>query len=138
MKNRHASSDTVLCAGLCLLAVALLYGPFAAAAFSARAAACCTPGYCPLAENHRSKAPAAPSSPKNCGHDMAGMASCSMSCCQSPDRPAVTPFAFLLPSPISPIVPVGATESATALKTVEIPQSIEPASPPPRFVAAAL
>jgi hypothetical protein len=74
----------------------------------------------------------------DCGHDMAGMASCSISCCQSPDRPAVTLLAFLLPSPASLIVPAVATEFTTALKTIEIPRSMEPVSPPPRFVAAVL
>jgi len=138
VKNRRSNSDAVLRAGLCLLAVALLYAPFAAAAYSARAADCCAGGHCPVSEHHPSKVPVAPSSPMDCGHAMAGMASCSVSCCQSLERPAVTPLAFLLPSPASPIVRAGATEFTTALKIIEIPRSLEPISPPPRFVAAVL
>lgn len=138
MKNRRSNFDAVLRAGFCLLAVALLYAPFAATAYSARAAACCASGRCPISGHHPSQAPAAPSSPMDCGHAMAGMASCSISCCQSLERPAVTPLAFLLPSPASPIVQAGATEFSTAPKSSEIPRSREPVSPPPRFLATVL
>jgi hypothetical protein len=120
------------------VAVVFLYAPLAGAAWTARGMACCTAGHCSIPEHRHSKAPAAPDSAMDCVHEMAGMASCSMSCCQSPDRPAVTPIAFLLPSldSLSPIVEV--IESPGVLKSIEIPRSIEPVSPPPRFVAAAV
>ncbi|MBZ5702992.1 MAG: hypothetical protein LAN84_14250 [Acidobacteriia bacterium] len=138
MKNRRANLDVVLRAGFCLLAVALLYAPFAAAAYSARTADCCAAGRCPISGHHPSQAPAAPGSPMDCGHAMAGMGSCSISCCESPERAAVTPLAFLLPAPAAPIVPAGASEFSTALQTAEIPRTLEPVAPPPRFVAAGL
>jgi hypothetical protein len=73
----------------------------------------------------------------NCGHDMAGMMACSMSCCHDSDRSAVTSIAFVLPS-LMAIPSSAATKSPVQFaRPLDFPRSIEPLSPPPRFAPAA-
>jgi hypothetical protein len=68
---------------------------------------------------------------------MAGMTACSMSCCHDSDRSLVASMAFVLP-------PSAVAAEATAIKSpieltkpLDFPRSIEPLSPPPRFIPAA-
>src|SRR5215470_20179985 len=92
----------------CLLAIAVLYAPLAAAAFSPSAMACCTAGFCNIPKHHhKSKPSTSPDSVatheaghEDCGHDSpakagtkagdktAGMNDCSMDCCQPHEAPA--------------------------------------------------
>jgi hypothetical protein len=68
---------------------------------------------------------------------MGGMMDCSMSCCQDPDKPAVTSMAFVLPPaafPASGMIISGAVER---IHSIEIPRTIAPLSPPPRTDNAA-
>jgi len=128
-------------AWFCLLAVALLYAPQAGTALLAYEANCCVGGVCNVPEHHHHKqqpAPSPDSAPMDCGHDMSGMTSCSMSCCKDPARPALMPGAFVLP-PAS-FVPVtgevlGPVQWASSL---EISRFVKPLSPPPRFAASVL
>src|SRR5712692_418246 len=124
-------------ASICLLMVALLYAPFAGAAWASYLTACCKSGQCPIAAHHHQKAPAAPANPMDCGHDMPGMMTCAMSCCHDSDRSLIASMAFVLPPPAA------ATAMATIDSPIELTKppdfrcSIEPLSPPPRFVSAA-
>jgi len=125
-----------------LLAVVLLYGPLAGAVWSSYAMACCTGDHCDIPRHHHQKTPdhSASNTARNiiCGHDMSGMSDCSMSCCQSPDRPVVTAVAFVLPHLAFASASIQVTRADEAPRSVEIPRSVEPLSPPPRVAAAAL
>src|SRR5690349_3030972 len=134
MTFRHQNRWRSFFATLCLVAVVLLYAPFGAAAWTLYSSACCTSGdQCPIHGHHHEETPASPGHAMDCGHEMPGMAQCSMSCCQNPDRPAVAPAIFILPGPIT--VPANANfESLTALYGPQnSANSFEPLSPPPRF-----
>jgi len=124
-------------ASICLLMVILLYAPLAGAAWSSHQMACCASGQCPIPAHHHQKTPAAPADHMDCGHEMAGMTACSMSCCHDSDRSLVASMAFVLP-------PSAVAAEATAIKSpieltkpLDFPRSIEPLSPPPRFIPAA-
>src|SRR5204862_5153478 len=133
-QNRRRS----VVASICLLIVVLLYAPLAGAAWSSYQSACCTSGQCPIPAHHHRKTPAAPADHMDCGHDMSGMMACTMSCCHDSDRSLVTSIAFLLP----PSVAVDAAAAIKApfelTKPLDFPRSIEPLSPPPRSVSAAV
>jgi hypothetical protein len=122
-------------AWVCLFAAVFLYAPLAAATWSAHAMACCSGDSCPIAaHHHRQKAPGPQRSHMDCEHDAGEMVNCSMSCCQSSEKPLVTAVAFVLPHLVSANAPpsvVSATENAHA---VAIPQPAEPLSPPPRLL----
>ena len=125
-------------ATLCLVAVVLLYAPFGAAAWAAYSKTCCTArAQCPVHGHHHAQTPATPEHAMDCGHEMAGLARCSMSCCHNPDRPTIAPGIFVLPTPVT--VSVAATlEPLIALSGPQSAvNSFEPLSPPPRFSALA-
>jgi len=128
----------IFSASLCLLAVILLYAPFAATAWTARGMACCAGDHCPIPQHHHQKAPVAPDVVEDCVHNMGGLTACTMSCCHPSDRPVVVSIAFVLPA--SPSVPALATamRSGAQLKQLELPRSSQPLSPPPRVSTATL
>jgi hypothetical protein len=124
-------------AAMCLFMVALLYAPLAGAAWWSYQMACCMSGQCPIASHHHQKTPAAPANHMDCSHDMSGMMACAMSCCHDSDRSLVTSITFVLPPSIA-VAAAAALESSFELaKLLDFPRSIEPLSPPPRFVSAA-
>jgi len=127
-----------LSASLCLLAVILLYAPIAAAAWSSYSAACCNTSQCPIkAHHHQSqKSPASSEYHMDCGHDMAEMSACSMSCCQNTERPAMASLAFVLPAALSFTGPAVRKAPFQSAKPLDFLRSIQPLSPPPRFEAA--
>ena len=128
-------------AWFCLLAVALLHAPLAGAALLAYGVDCCAGGFCNVPEHHHHKQPPAASqhsAPMDCGHDMSGMTSCSMSCCKDPARPALIPGAFLLPSLGFAPAAGEALRSARLTSFLEISRFVKPLSPPPRLVVAVL
>src|SRR6266852_1310085 len=133
LQNRRRSFS----ASICLLMVALLYAPLAGAAWSSYQMACCRSGQCPIPAHHHQKTPAAPANHMDCGHDMSGMMACSMSCCHDSDRSLVTPVAFMLPLSITVAPSAALTSPIELAKPLDFPRSIEPLSPPPRFVSAA-
>jgi hypothetical protein len=94
---------------------------------------CCTGEYCPIAQHHHPKKQASPHSDMDCGHDTGEMMNCSMSCCQGSEKPLVTPVAFVLPDVAFASAPIGVTGAADTLRSLEIPRSLKPLSPPPRF-----
>jgi len=74
----------------------------------------------------------------DCQHDSDEMTACSMNCCQTPEKNALTALAFVLPRPEM------AAEVAEIAATVKmerfdpIPSFRKPLSPPPRFAAVVL
>jgi hypothetical protein len=125
-------------ASICLFAVVLLYAPLAAAAWSSYQMACCMSGQCPIPAHHHQKTPAAPANHMDCGHEMFGMMACSMSCCHDSEGSLVTSLAFVLPPPATVAAMAAIKSPIEVAKPLDFPRSIEPLSPPPRFVSAAV
>ncbi len=128
-------------AWLCLLAVALLYAPLAGAALLANGVDCCAGGFCPIAEHHHHKQQPSPKqapAASDCGHEMRGMKTCSMSCCKDPSRPALIPGAFVLPA--ADFVPAAdeLLQTVPLTNLLEISRFVKPLSPPPRFESPVL
>jgi hypothetical protein len=132
VNHRTQNRCRILAALVCLLAVAFLYAPFAAAAWSSHAMACCTDGFCNIPKHHHKKAPANSTASEDCDHQMGGMMDCSMSCCQDPVRPAVTSMAFVLPPATCAASAMSITGAVERVHSIEIPRTIAPLSPPPR------
>jgi hypothetical protein len=133
MTNRQQNRWRSFTATVCLFAVALLFAPLAAAAWSSYSAACCTSGQCLIKEHHHQHSHATSENRMDCGHEMPGMAACSMSCCQDSARAAIAPGLFVLPASIV----VAASTNFAPFVDVREPQnflrSIKPLSPPPRI-----
>src|SRR6266852_2244947 len=132
--NRRRS----ISASICLLMVVLLYAPLAGAAWSLHQMACCVSGQCPIPAHHHQKAPAAPANHMDCGHEMPGMIACAMSCCHDSDRSLLGSIAFVLPSPPAAATAAGITSQIAFVEPLDFLRSIEPLSPPPRFLSATL
>jgi hypothetical protein len=137
MRTRPQNRRPIFSAGLCLLAVALFYAPFAAAAWSARTMDCCAGDHCPVSEHHHRKSPAGPDAAVDCGHEMSGLTACTVACCHPSDRPLVVPFAFVLPAFASVPTPAAARPNAQ-LKQLDLPGFSQPLFPPPRIAVTAL
>jgi len=135
--NRTHKGSRSFVAACCLIAVALLYAPLGAATLSAYTSSCCSSGQCPIRGPHQHHAPATSEHAMDCGHEMPGMASCSMSCCHNPDHPALTPAIFVLPAPVSISVSLSIVSVAPVSAASGSSLSPEPLSPPPRFNLAA-
>ena len=137
MGNVKASSQQrkrMVAAWICLFATVALYAPLAGAAWSAHAMSCCTGDYCPIAAHHHPrKAPTPQHSHMDCEHDAGEVMNCSMSCCQSSEKPLVTAVAFVLPHLASFIAPASVVSAAETAHAVAIPRSVTPLSPPPRL-----
>jgi hypothetical protein len=73
----------------------------------------------------------------DCGHDLPAMMACSMSCCQDSDRSLAASIAFVLPPSLAVAAPAAIESPILSAKPLDFPRSIEPLSPPPRFVSAA-
>ena len=120
-------------AWVCLLTAVALYAPLAGAAWSVHSMACCTGDHCPIAQHHHQKRQASPHSDMDCGHDMSEMMDCSMSCCQSSEKPLVTAVAFVLPHQMSAFAPACVVRAAETARAVAVPRVVKPLSPPPRI-----
>ncbi len=135
VRKKRQKRVQLAAAWVCLLAVALLYAPLAGAALLAHGVNCCVGGVCPIPEHHHHKqqpAAAKEAAPMDCGHEMGGMTSCSMSCCKDPSRPALIPGAFVLPE-VSFAPTAGEVLHAVQLaSSLEISRFVKPLSPPPR------
>src|SRR6266852_703288 len=138
LRTRIPNRRPIFSAGLCLVAVVLLYAPFAAAGWPAHSMACCTGDHCPIREHHHRKAPAAPNTAEDCDHTTSGLTACTMSCCHPNARLLVASITFLLPS-LAPVpAPTPATRPSAWRSQLEFSRSVEPPSPPPRLTATAL
>jgi hypothetical protein len=100
--------------------------------------ACCTSGQCPIPSHHHQKTPAAPANHMDCGHEMPGMMACSMSCCHDSERSLVTSMAFVLPPPAKVAAMAAIKSPIEVAKPLDFPRFIQPLSPPPRFLSAAV
>jgi hypothetical protein len=155
LNRRNHNRQRVLGALACLLAIAFLYAPLAAAAFSPSAMACCADGFCNIPKHHhKSKAATSPdpavtheAGHEACGHDvsakvgdkMAGMNDCSMDCCQTHETPAaIGSVTFVMPPVFFVPVSMDVTRAGEITRAIEIPRAIEPASPPPRLLSNTL
>ena len=119
-------------AGFCLFAAVLLYTPVAAAVVTVHSMACCTTGQCPIPAHHHGAQPApAPAAP-DCEHTSPAVASCSLQCCQEPERQFVHALAFELPITAVPTVPLHSERAASFAFAKEILSLRKPLSPPPR------
>src|SRR6267143_1113865 len=132
-RNRRPS----ISASICLLVVVLLYAPLAGAAWSSYQSACCASGLCSIPAHHHPKTPAEHANHMDCGHDMTGMMACAMSCCHDSDRSLVTSIAFVLPPSVAVAASAAIKSPIELAKPLDFPRSIEPLSPPPRFLSAA-
>lgn len=121
---------------LCLAAIALLYAPLGAA-WVVYFGVCCNTGQCPIHGHLHSETSSVPERAMDCGHEMAAVTSCSMSCCHNPERPALTPVIFLLPAPVTVSAATNFEVLVTAPGSMNAFHSSEPLSPPPRFSASA-
>jgi hypothetical protein len=137
MKSARHKRRRSISASICLLVVILLYAPLAGAAWTTYQSACCTTGQCPIAGHHHQKAPVAPANHMDCGHDMPGMIACAMSCCHDTDRSLLISVAFVLPPPMAATTVTAITSPIELTRAFDFPRSLEPVSPPPRFVIAA-
>src|SRR5579863_4043326 len=138
MRTQRRTRHPILGPSFCLVAVLLMYAPFAAFAYSARTMSCCTGDHCPIREHHHQAMPIGSNDAMDCGHDMSGMTACTMSCCHQTDRPVLAPVAFLLPELTSTSALSSATLPVGMLKQNDLPRATKPLSPPPRFYSAAL
>jgi len=137
MTSRLQNRSRFFCAIACLLAMALLYAPLAAAAWSSYQAACCASGQCPIKAHHHHQNPAAPEKHMDCGHEMFTMTACSMSCCHNPERAFVSSSVFVFPALITIFEPSALQTHITIAKLTNLHRSTEPLYPPPRFLTAA-
>jgi hypothetical protein len=136
LKHCAKNRSRIFAAVACLLAVLCLYAPLAGAAWPSNARACCTDGYCNIPRHHHQKAPTNSAAGEDCAHNMGGMMNCSMSCCQDPDKQVITAVLFVLPTPLFADSATPVTPAVTRVRSLEIPRTIEPLSPPPRVDAA--
>ena len=117
----------------CLIAVALLYAPFASAAWQASRANCCTSGHCTIPSHHHKSIPGRDEIPMDCGHDISQMSDCKMSCCKTTEQIAVGAHLFVM-SDLKISAELGAKSTEVAHRKVSrISQYEKPQSPPPRF-----
>jgi hypothetical protein len=134
MPARRKSAFLKLGAYLCLLAAGVLQAPLAAAAWNLSSMSCCTGDHCPL--HHRHQKTQAPE--VDCEHDAYGMTACSMDCCQTSEKVALTALAFVLPVPRIAVGGSAITRAVEILQTNELRLDREPLAPPPRFTAVIL
>lgn len=134
--SRHDRSRPIS-ASICLLMVVLLYAPLAGAAWSTHQMVCCASGQCPIPAHHHQKAHAAPADHMDCGHEMAGVTACSMSCCHDSDRSLIASIAFVLPQSVAVVKSAAITSPIELTKPLDFPRFIEPLSPPPRYFSVA-
>src|SRR5947207_9746165 len=137
MQSARQSRRRSVAASICLLMVVLLYAPVSGAAWSVYESACCPSGQCKVPAHHHQRTPATPSHHMNCGHEMSGMMACTMSCCHDSERSLLTSIAFVLPTGVSAARSTTISSPIELSKPLDLPRSIEPLSPPPRFVFAA-
>jgi hypothetical protein len=130
-KVPHSKAHRVLAAYVCLLAVGLLFAPYAGAAWMNHAMDCCTGDHCNIPEHHhRNAAPHA-----DCDHDSGGLTACTMSCCQDEDQVFVAAMTFVMPDPTVAAVQAQSRAALDSPRSIEIPRSIQPLLPPPRAVS---
>jgi hypothetical protein len=139
MRSASHNRSGRFAASFCLLAVLLMHGPLAAAAWNAANMPCCTGSQCSIASHHHShnssSKAASSSQAEDCVHepsDTLKISSCTMSCCHDGERAMVASGLFLLPQidVFTGTVQIGSAISAA--KPAAVSFLIGPPSPPPR------
>jgi len=123
---------------LCFLALVLMYAPIASAAVMVITGTCCSGDQCPIHGNHHhsQKSEQAPMDCGHSGHDVSKMHSCSMSCCQNTEQPAVHGNLFLL-TPLSLATSLARiSEISSAPDTTSLSPAFAPLAPPPKSFAS--
>jgi len=128
---------------LCLLGLVFFYAPIMSATLMAATGMCCSTDQCPIHGNHhashRGTTKAAESTPVDCGHhehDMSKMNSCSMSCCQTTEQPAIHAH-ILVPAPTVSLASRAALSNLaqpSAPKTNSL--AFAPPAPPPKSLVS--
>jgi hypothetical protein len=135
MNRPDQSRPRKIAARVCLVAVIFLYAPLVGTAWTARTMDCCNGQLCNIAQHHHKNARARQSGDSECGHDVGAMTACSMSCCQDMQRPMLTAVVFVVPQVATRPSDMQETGALDITRTIELPRSVEPPSPPPRVVA---
>ena len=135
MSARREKAGRKVGAYLCLLATVLLYAPLAALACNVSSMTCCDGDRCPLHRHHQRDTH---KHDMDSGHDSDEMTDCSMDCCHTSEKAALTMLTFVLPRlEIEAHTSILAC-AITILVSDEIRLAHEPLAPPPRFGAVAL
>lgn len=127
----------IIAAWVCLLAVAMLWAPLAAMAWSSRGMACCNGMMCAAQKHnsgtHQKNARPSADAPMECEHSGGSrMASCSMTCCQQETVSFVGTSVFVLPETAALSGPGEKVEVIESHTAFEVRQAIEPPYTPPR------
>lgn len=133
MSAREENARRNVGAYLCLLATVLLYAPLAALACSVSPMSCCDGDHCPLHRQHRQDTH---KHDMDCGHDSDEMTACSMDCCHTSEKAALTLLTFVLPYPGIVAEASLVTGAHQIIQSSEILLSHQPLSPPPRLASA--
>jgi len=136
LQTKKANSVRKFVAGICMLALVLVYAPIASATLMAATGACCAGDHCPIHGNHHS-APKTEDAGMDCGHHMNQLQSCSMSCCQNAEQPAAHAHLYLLIPVTLTANLVLLTVTAPAAAPIRISPAISPLAPPPKSPALA-
>jgi hypothetical protein len=128
-----------LSAGVCLLAILLLWFPLWAAAWQAQGMACCDGDFC-AAKSHATserKRPASSESASEYEHhgDSSGMMNCAMSCCHESDASVTASAIFILPAPTALLRSAVVAPAAHEFSPAAFVPAYEPLSPPPRIAS---
>ena len=134
MTKNRGKLHRVLSAWLCLLAVALLFAPYAGAAWASHAMSCCTGDHCNIPQHHHRKAPLSKAaSHADCDHESGStMTECAMSCCQDEERLLLNAMNFVMP-PVEVVAgAMPSTRAVDAPGAIEMPRPVAPQLQPPR------
>src|SRR5882724_8409804 len=118
----------------CLLALLLVYAPIASATLMSVTGACCTGEQCPIHGNHHPSKHEEPAAMDCHGgeHNVNQMDSCSISCCHTDPRAAVSANIFVL-TPISASMPLLAnTQTFLTFAATGSSLAFAPPAPPPK------
>jgi hypothetical protein len=130
-------------AWVCLAAALLLWSPLWAAAWQAKATACCDGGMCavhghakPEPKSQRAAEPSG--SPMECEHQSgvkayAGMTNCSLTCCHDANPALTAAVVFLLPQQARISQPADSLKLKASSAVMETGLVFDPPSPPPRI-----
>jgi len=134
VSHSKAQLHRVLAEYFCLLAVGILFAPYAGAAWMSRGMDCCTGDHCNIPQHHHRNPPAH----ADCDHNSGGLTACTISCCQDEDHVFVAAMTFVMPAPTLAAVQAQSRATVDSVRSIEIPRSIQPLLPPPRAVSVSL
>jgi hypothetical protein len=139
-------SPRLVGAWLCLVAVALLWMPVMAAAWSAHVMACCDGKMCTAQGHQHIQQTQKPSNnartPMNCGHAKGkpqsdSMMNCAISCCQQQEQFTSAGVVYVLPVAAAQNVFLAAERSFLIADAKQMIVRCGPLSPPPRSNSSA-